>query len=183
VAYIDLTVFQGYIAEQNAITAAQNALLKDPTTPQAAAAAIAAAAAAAARAAQIVPAPVPYNPNTPGITQTPYPWGFRTPAEWMALGYHYENGRWVTAGGVPGSDLTAPGAQVVSSASPLPAGPRPTALALSNVSSGMVVSFVGGTLEQVRLTTGIGAGEDGALTPIREGIAGIPRIMIDEVST
>lgn len=116
---------------------------------------------------------------TPLITATPGDTGARSPAQLLADGFIYHNGIWMRPGDPRATQDAIPSAAVVSSSSvllPSSGGPRPTNAALAD-------PFIGGGTDRVRLTTGIGAGQDGPLTPVREGIAGITRIIIDDVYT
>lgn len=94
-------------------------------------------------------------------------------------GFRYLDGQWLNTSittppvviGIP-TATTVPTATTISTG-----GPRPTAAAV-------IIPFVGGPMENIRLTTGIGA-ETGALAPIRMGMAGgfLPRIIMNDIAT
>lgn len=94
-------------------------------------------------------------------------------------GYRYLDGKWInTAAPQPVSQIGLPTATSVPSATAIESGgPRPALLSA-------ITDFVGGTMNQIRMTTGIGA-EGGALTPIRVGqfASDLPRIIMQEVFT
>jgi hypothetical protein len=97
-----------------------------------------------------------------------------------AQGYIFTDGHWVVARSAAAANAAASSvtsASTISSAAVLgSSGPRPQNAALA-------LPFVGGSFERIRMTTGIGDGVDGALTPIRIGNPQLPRIMIGDVNT
>jgi hypothetical protein len=104
------------------------------------------------------------------------------PEQMFAMGFVLVNGVWVkkdseTAKAYASTQVVESGS-VVTSGSVLPAGggPKPYNAAVR-------IPFIGGEMDRIRMTTGVGAGEDGPLTPIRNGITGVPRIIIDEQFT
>jgi hypothetical protein len=114
---------------------------------------------------------------TPGPA-APYPWGWRKPEEWLRLGYIYLDGHWVLAT-EPRDVMATPTSPPSTGTLANDIGPgAPKTLAITSGND-----FVGGTVDRIRMTTGIGSGTDGALTPIREGDYGLPRIMIGDVYT
>lgn len=115
-----------------------------------------------------------------------------TQGDMFSMGYVYLHGQWVKVLGVNpdgttkyevysptgiSSASTIDSATTVMTTTPASAGPRPSTLAV-------IVPFVGGPLQSVRMTTGLGA-ENGALSPIRMGVRNdlLPRIIMNEVAT
>lgn len=94
-------------------------------------------------------------------------------------GYRFIDGKWIdTAVAQPPVPLGIPTATTVPSGTTIvtAGGGRPLAA--------VATPFVGGPMQGIRMTTGVGA-EGGALTPIRFGMfaAALPRIVMDEIST
>lgn len=136
----------------------------------------------------------PVDPDNPygapvsgggGVVNTGTVMGLATPQEMFDRGYELRNGQWVLRQGstgtaaIPEADVgISPNVGVLNQ----PATPTMGQLQVSQPAAGGL-SITTNFLDTIRLTTGIGAGEDGALTPIREGITGMPRIIFGEVST
>jgi len=99
-------------------------------------------------------------------------------------GYLFTNGKWTYVGkDAAYAALAATTSSTVTSASTISpgstlgsSGPRPD-------NARLIETFVGGSLDRIRVSTGVGAGDDGALTPIRNGFQQLPRIIIDNVFT
>lgn len=113
---------------------------------------------------------------------TPFGWipsGTVNLVDAFQQGFRYLDGQWVN------TRITAPPVQIgIPTATSVPSGttvatggPRPALLSA-------IVAFVGGPLQSIRMTTGLGA-ESGALAPIRLGIAQsiLPRIIMNDVAT
>lgn len=114
--------------------------------------------------------------------------GWATPQEMFDRGYEFKNGQWTLRQGSTGIAATPPedvglptSVGVLTNQNTQSGGPM-AALQVS-VPAAQGLSTTTGFLDLIRLTTGIGAGPDGALTPIREGITDLPRIIFGEVST
>lgn len=94
-------------------------------------------------------------------------------------GFRYLDGQWLNTGTTaPPVVIGIPTATTVPSATSITtAGGKPSAAAV-------IIPFVGGPMESIRLTTGIGA-DTGALAPIRMGMAGgfLPRIIMNDIAT
>lgn len=111
----------------------------------------------------------------------PYGWipsGTNSLVDAFQQGFRYLNGQWInTSVAQPVQPIGIPTATTV---------PSGTTVATTNqvFLAAVDVPFVGGGLNSIRMTTGVGA-EGGALSPIRFGMfaAALPRIVMDEIAT
>lgn len=95
-------------------------------------------------------------------------------------GYRYLSGQWIKTGvAQPTTSIALPTGTYV-----------PTGSTIEQQSAGNLpgsatsIPFVGGPMESIRLTTGLGA-DTGALAPVRMGMGGtfMPRIIMSDVAT